>query len=275
VIPHQSVDDVAVMKRCLLGLVLCLGASSITGFAATIADGLEQAVANGNWTAGFGDQGYAWFGTAPDTSAPGVFTPSNGGQTIFDFSAQLSNGQTTQTLLSVPWYVNDAPTIQLNSISAGGEPGVNYTLIDNPGGGPQIASGTAFLSNAPAGQSTSLFSFDLGSSVPKSFAFTVFLNNASAAPAGLTLSSSLGGLATQTIGPLSGFDAITFNVTDVAPLENFTLSALAGAGQSDIAISGVTFQCFVPVPEPSTTVLLLSSIGLLGLFATARRLVRA
>jgi hypothetical protein len=166
-------------------------AGSVTTFAADIADGLEQAIANGNWTSNYGDQGYAWFGTAPDSTVPGIFYPAAGGQDVFDFSAQLSNGQTTQTLLNVPSYVSGAPAIQLNAISEGGESGLNYTLIDNPAGGSQIVSGTAFLSNAPSNQSTSLFSFALGSSVPSSFAFTVFLNNSAANPANLTLSSFL------------------------------------------------------------------------------------
>jgi hypothetical protein len=261
------------MKRCLLGLVFCLSAGSMTSFAATIADGLEQGIANGDWTPNFGNQGYAWFGTAPDNSTPGVFYPS-GSQTVFNFYAQLGNGQASQTLVWVPSYVTGAPSIQLNGISEGGEPGLNYTLIDSPSGGPQIASGTAFLSNAPLNQSTPLFSFDLGSSVPNSFAFTVFLNNSTANPASLTLSGSFGGSATQNVATLSGLDAFTFNVTNPAPFENFTLSALAQLGQSNIAISGVTFQCD-PIPEPATTALLLSSFGFIGLFAAAKRFVRA
>jgi hypothetical protein len=62
-------------------------------------------------------------------------------------------------------------------------------------------------------------------------------------------------------------------VTNPAPFENFTLSALAQLGQSNIAISGVTFQCD-PIPEPATTALLLSSVGFIGLFAATKRFVR-
>jgi PEP-CTERM motif len=262
-----------VMKRCFLGLILFLSVTSVASFAATIADGLEQAIADGHWTQNYGQEGYSWFGTAPGNSDPGVFFPP-ASQTVFGFYAQLSNGQIAQTLNFTPSYAVNAPLIELNGISEGGEPGVNYTMIDTPWGG-RMASGTAFLSNAPQGQSTPLFSFALGGTVPNSFAFSVFLNNAAAAPSSLTLSGSNGGSATQSVASLSGLDAFTFNVSNVMPFENFTLSALAQPGQSDIAISGVTFQCFAPVPEPATTVLLLSSLALIGLFATARRLARA
>jgi hypothetical protein len=261
------------MKRCFLGLGLFLSVTSVTAFAANIADGLEQAITDGHWTQNYGQDGYAWFGTAPDTSDPCIFFPT-ASQTVFGFSAQLSNGQTSQTLNFTPSYVVSAPLIELNGISEGGEPGLNYTMIDTPWPGGRMASGTAFLTNAPQGQSTPLFSFGLGGTVPNSFAFTVFLNNAAAAPSSLTLSGGNGGSATQSVASLSGLDAFTFNVSNVMPFENFTLSALAQPGQSDIAISGVTFQCFAPVPEPATTVLLLSSLALIGLFATARRLAR-
>jgi hypothetical protein len=48
----------------------------------------------GHWTNNYGSDGYALFGTAPNNDVPGTFSPS-GGQSVFDFSAQLSNGQTT------------------------------------------------------------------------------------------------------------------------------------------------------------------------------------
>jgi hypothetical protein len=86
----------------------------------------------------YGSDGYALFGTAPNNGVSGIFSPS-GGQTVFDFSSPLSNGQTTQTLLSVPSYVNGLKSVQLTSIKEG----YNYTLIDNPLGGAQIASGNA------------------------------------------------------------------------------------------------------------------------------------
>jgi len=205
----------------------------------------------------YGSDGYALFGIAPNNGVPGIFSPS-GGQTVFDFSSPLSNGQTTQTLLSVPSYVNFLTSVQLTSIKEG----YNYTLIDNPLGVAQIASGNAFLSNAPPNQSTSLFSFDVNGSVPSAFAFTVFLNNEAAVPASLTFSDS-NQSATISVGNLTGFDAFTFNVTGALVGDNFSLSALAGVNNS-IDISGVAFQT-AAVPEPPTAVLLTASFALLGL----------
>jgi hypothetical protein len=124
------------MRVVLLGLCLSIGLNA--SFAATITGGSQEAIVGGHWTSNYGSDGYALFGTAPNNDVPGIFSPS-GGQTVFDFSAQLSNGQTAQTLLSVPSYVNGLTSLQLTSIKEG----YNYTLIDNPLGGAQIASGNA------------------------------------------------------------------------------------------------------------------------------------
>jgi hypothetical protein len=243
------------MRVVLLGLCLSIGLNA--SFAATITGGSQEAIVGGHWTSNYGSDGYALFGTAPNNDVPGIFSPS-GGQTVFDFSAQLSNGQTAQTLLSVPSYVNGLTSLQLTSIKEG----YNYTLIDNPLGGAQIASGNAFLSNAPPNQSTSLFSFDVNGLVPSAFAFTVFLNNEAAVPASLTFSDSSQS-ATISVGNLTSFDAFTFNVTGALAGDNFSLSALAGLNGS-IDISGVAFQTEA-VPEPPTPVLLTASFALIGL----------
>jgi hypothetical protein len=55
---------------------------------------------------------------------------------VFDFSAQLSNGQTTQTLLSVPSYVNGLTSLQLTSIKEG----YNYIQRHRRIGGRQFFS---------------------------------------------------------------------------------------------------------------------------------------
>jgi hypothetical protein len=102
--------------------------------AATITGGSQEAITGGHWMTNYGSDGYALFGTAPNNDVPGILSPS-GGQTVFDFSAQLSNSQTAQTLLSVPSYVNGLTSVQLASIKEG----YNYTLIDNPLGDAQIA----------------------------------------------------------------------------------------------------------------------------------------
>jgi hypothetical protein len=120
------------MRVALFGLCLSIGPNA--SFAATITGGSQEAITGGHWMINYGSDGYALFGTAPNNDVPGVFSPS-GGQTVFDFSAQLSNSQTAQTLLSVPSYVNGLTSVQLASIKEG----YNYTLIDNPLGGAQIA----------------------------------------------------------------------------------------------------------------------------------------
>jgi hypothetical protein len=96
---HHSPDDAWLMRVALLGLCWTIGLKA--SFAATIAGGSQKPITGGHWTTNYGSDGYALFWPAPNNDVPGIFSPS-GGQTVFDFSAQLSNGQTTQTLLSVP-----------------------------------------------------------------------------------------------------------------------------------------------------------------------------
>ena len=191
----------------------------------------------------YGNDGYVMFNTTPTNS---TVTQSNSPVNPFTFSTTVGS-TTLKTLNVTPSYVSAfTPGASFNSVFTS----PSSLNMDNPAGG-SMKSGVAFESGSTS-TFTSLFSFTVNSSVPKSFTVGLFFNNGAGEWAQARITDSAGGSATATRAGFGNIDAMFFTISGATSGTVFTISGLAstrGEANGALDIAGITFDS---TPEPTT-----------------------